>query len=137
MPEFEDAPKPSFVQKAQQQAFVRADVAATTRAFQDLDSRVAKLSDSIFQLAATAPNCSKEAFEEAWKKREELNQVHHDLANLESKIKSCMPPSSTARLTPQERQQIKGFYQTGLYTQQQLAEQYGVTQPTIGDIVRG
>jgi transposase-like protein len=47
-----------------------------------------------------------------------------------------MPHASTARLSDQERQQIKGLYLSRLYTQQQLAEQYGVSQPTIGDIVR-
>jgi transposase-like protein len=45
-------------------------------------------------------------------------------------------PQSSSRLTEEEKKQIKGLYLSGLYTQQQLANQYGVTQPTISDIVK-
>lgn len=128
--------QPSIVHAAQQQQITRSDVATTKRAFQDLKNQAEKLSNTVFQIAATAPNCTKEAFEEAWEQRNKLNAVNVELAKLEGEMATCMPSTSTARLGDKEKKEIRGLYATGLYTQQQLADQYGVTQPTIGDIVR-
>ena len=59
------------------------------------------------------------------------------MSGLQKQMLDLMPETSTARLSDNERQQIKGLYSSGLYTQQEIADQYGVSQPTIGDIVRG
>jgi predicted nucleic acid-binding Zn-ribbon protein len=125
-----------IVQAAQQQSFSRADIATTRRAFQDLQGQTEKLKNAIFQIATDTPHCSKESFDEAWKKRDQLNQVQAQMTVLQEQMNGIMPSASTARLSEIERRQIKGLYATGLYTQQQLADQYGVSQPTIGDIVR-
>jgi DNA-binding CsgD family transcriptional regulator len=131
------SPKSShIVQAAQQQSFTRTDIATTKRAFQDLQGQTEKLKEGIFNVAASAPQCSKEAFEEAWEKRDQLNKVQEQMGQLQAQMSDLLPEASTARLSDTERQQIKGLYATGLYTQQQLAEQYGVSQPTIGDIIR-
>ena len=45
-------------------------------------------------------------------------------------------PSSSASLSTQEKREIAGLYQSGLYTQKQLADQYGVTQSAISQSVR-
>ena len=125
-----------IVQAAQQQSFTRADIATTRRAFQDLQQQAGKLSDAIFQIAVTAPQCSRDAFQAAWEKRDALNKMQAQMAELQSQMDSIMPSASTARLSDNERRQIRGLYATGLYTQQQIADQYGVSQPTIGDVVR-
>lgn len=128
---------PPYLSEApQQQGFTRADVATTRRALHDLQKQAGKLSDAIFQLAATAPHVSHLAFKEAWEKRETLNKMQAQMVDLQAEMESILPSTSTARLSDNERRQIKGLYATGLYTQQQLAEQYGVSQPTIGDIAR-
>ncbi|MEI8573957.1 hypothetical protein U737_12225 [Methylomonas sp. LW13] len=137
MPTFADSTQQNIIQVAQQQQITRSDVATTKRAFQDLKDKAEKLSNTVFQIAASAQTCNKDAFEEAWKHRQELNEVNSELSKLEEKMAACMPSTSTARLSEKEKNEIRGLYATGLYTQQQLADQYGVTQPTIGDIVRG
>jgi predicted XRE-type DNA-binding protein len=103
---------------------------------QDLSGQTKKLRTAIWQLAATQPDCSKEVFEDAWKKREQLNQLNGQLASIGEQLERCLPRASTARLTEKERTEIKGLYNSGLYTQSQLAEQYDVTQPTISDITK-
>lgn len=124
------------VQAAQQQSFSRSDIATTRRAVQDLKDQTQKLSTAILQIAATSPDCAKEAFEAAWQQRHQLNQVQQQLNSLEQQIGNCLPHASTARLTDKERREIQGLYSSGLYTQGQLANQYGVTQPTISDITK-
>jgi DNA-directed RNA polymerase specialized sigma subunit len=132
------SPKSSqIIQAAQQQSITRADIATTKRAFQDLQGQAEKLKGALFSIAASAPHCSKESFEEAWSKRDQLNQVQQQMSGLQKQMLDLMPETSTARLSDNERQQIKGLYSSGLYTQQEIADQYGVSQPTIGDIVRG
>lgn len=125
-----------IVQAAQQQSFTRTDIATTRRAFQDLQQQAEKLGGAIFQIVTTAPHCSKEAYDAAWEKRQALNQMQAQMQHLQTQMEEIMPSASMARLSDNERTQIKGLYATRLYTQQELAVQYGVSQPTIGDIVR-
>ncbi|AMV47828.1 hypothetical protein [Paraburkholderia caribensis] len=131
----EDNPPP-ILQAAQQQSFSRSDVATTKRALQDLTTQTKKLQDAIWQIAATQQECTKEAFEDAWKKRGQLNEVNRQLASIGQHLEATLPRVGAARLTEREKTEIKGLYQSGLYTQSQLAEQYGVTQPTISDITK-
>ncbi|MBF6650433.1 hypothetical protein [Methylobacter sp. BlB1] len=133
---FRNDDKTKIFQVAQQQAISRSDIATTKRAFQDLRDKTQKLQDTIWQLATNASDCPKDAFQDAWDKRQELNQINKQLTAMEELISNCMPKASTARLTEKERTEIKGLYQSGLYTQAQLADQYNVTQPTISDIIK-
>lgn len=130
------APTVQVVQAAQQQSFSRSDIATTRRAVQDLKDQTQKLSNAILQIAATSPDCAKEAFEAAWQQRQQLNSAQQQLNSLEQQLSNCLPHASTARLTDKERKEIQGLYSSGLYTQGQLADQYGVTQPTISDITK-
>ncbi|MEB4592259.1 hypothetical protein VSS37_14825 [Candidatus Thiothrix sp. Deng01] len=129
-------PAVQVVQTAQQQSFSRSDIATTRRAVQDLKDQTQKLSTAILQIAATSPDCPRGAFEAAWQQRQQLNQVQQQLNSLEQQISNYLPHASTARLTDKERKEIQGLYRSGLYTQGQLADQYGVTQPTISDITK-
>jgi hypothetical protein len=103
----------------------RSDIATTKRAVQDLKDQTQKLSNAILQIAATSPDCAKEAFEAAWQQRQQLNSVQQQLTSLEQQLSNCLPHASTARLTDKERKEIQGLYSSGLYTQGQLADQYG------------
>lgn len=130
------APIESKRQVAQQQSFSRSDVATTKRAIQDLENETKKLRDAIMQMASTDSDCPQELFEAAWQKQKQLNLANKELASLKQRLNNCLPHTSTARITDKERKEIRGLYSTGLYTQGQLAEQYGVTQPTISDITK-
>lgn len=126
---------PAYVQVAPQ-AISRTDVASTRRAFQDLTTQVTRLQNEVARLVASEAFVSQESFQQAWDKRLQLNQLNERIAEVRQQTESFMPQPGGARLTERERNEIKHLYQSGLYTQQKLADQYGVTQPTIGDIVR-
>ena len=129
-------PDVPVLQVVQQQSFSRSELATKQRAFDDLKSLTQKASSEILRIAATSPNCTREAFEMAWKKRQELNSLQQQLDSIEQKLNDCLPPKGSARLTDKERKEIQGLYSSGLYTQAQLAEQYGKTQSTISDIIK-
>jgi hypothetical protein len=68
--------------------------------------------------------------------RANLNSLHEQSHSLRDQLLTGMPQvSSNAALSTLERKEIKGLHGSGLYTQQQLADQYGVTQPTISQCV--
>ncbi|OOF13053.1 MULTISPECIES: hypothetical protein [unclassified Salinivibrio] len=123
-------------EQKQQQCFTRSDVATTRRAIQDLKSQSEKLKGSLSQSLTEADNTSLEEFRTIWDKRDKLNQVNNQVKELEQSITEIMPSLSKAKLSNEEKNEIAGLYNSKLYTQSQLAEQYGVSQPTIGDVVK-
>jgi hypothetical protein len=123
-------------EQKQQQCFTRSDVATTRRAIQDLKSQSEKLKGSLNQSLAEADNTSFNEFKAIWEQRNKLNQVNNQVNELEQGIAEIMPSLSKAKLSNEERNEIAGLYNSKLYTQSQLAEQYGVSQPTIGDVVK-
>jgi len=124
---------PQFEQRVE---YSRTDVATTRRALADLESQASRLGQQIQQQMANANTANMEEFERAWKNRSQLNQVNEQISAVKATMEEMMPGASSARLSGEERTQIQGLYASGLYTQLQLANQYGVSQPTIGDVVR-
>lgn len=132
-----DDPKINIIQQqVAEQATTRSDVATMRRSISDLKSQVDRLQGNLTATLTQPKSMEFSNFELAWKQREELNQLHENISELESKLKQHAPSASSARLTEQERKEIRGLHSSGLYTQQQLADQYGVTQPTISDLLR-
>lgn len=123
-------------EQKQQQCFTRSDVATTRRAIQDLKGQSEKLKSSLSQALATADNTSMDEFQSIWSKREKLNQVNNQVNELEQSINEIMPSLSKTKLSDEEKNEITGLYNSKLYNQTQLAEQYGVSQPTIGDVIK-
>ncbi|WP_454843751.1 hypothetical protein [Rahnella aceris] len=116
--------------------YTRSDVATTRRALSDLENQASKLGEQISRQISTADTANMDEFKAAWDNRDALNTVNKQIASVRDTLSSMMPADSTARLSQQERTQIQGLYTTGLYTQTQLAAQYNVSQPTIGEIVK-
>lgn len=133
------APQAAQVVQAEQPAFSRAQVAATARAFQDINGQIEQARAVITNSMTNAATMGLEAFQSAWASRQQLNQLHAQAASLQAGLAQHMPAPSAfqGNLSPEERTQIVGLYNSGLYTQQQLAEQYGVSQPTVGRVVSG
>lgn len=133
------APLAAQVVQAEQPAFSRAQVAATARAFQDINGQIEQARGVISHSMSNAATMGHEAFQQAWNAREQLNQLHTQAASLQAGLAQYMPAPETFQgsLSTVERTQIAGLYASGLYTQQQLADQYGVSQPTVGRIVTG
>lgn len=123
-----------YQQRAEQTT--RSDVATINRSIQDLKNQASRLQNNLVSQMTQTQAVDMEDFKNAWQKREELNQLNQQITELEQKFKTHMPSMSNARLTDEERKQIKGLHSSGLYTQQQLADQYGVNQSTISDIVK-
>jgi len=132
-----DAPQVAQVAQAEQPAFSRAQVAATTRAFQDINGQIEHARNVIGHSMTNAASMGYGAFQQAWAAREQLNQLQGQATNLQTGLSQHMPAPSSfqGNLSEAERVQIRGLYQTGMYTQQQLADQYGVSQATIARIV--
>lgn len=131
------APIAVQVVQAAQPLFSRAQVAATTRAFQDISAQISQARDVVSNSMTDTATMGLAAFTAAWAAREQLNTLNEQAANLQAGLGQHMPAPAAFKgsLTPAERTQIGCLYNSGLYTQQQLADQYGVSQPTIGRIV--
>ena len=61
--------------------------------------------------------------------------LRESLKRHEQQILSALPQAKGGKLSDKERLEISGYYQTGHFTQDALAEQYGVSQSTIHEIV--
>ncbi len=133
----EPTSNPSAVVAQQQVAVTRTQVATTTRAIQDLSAQIQNAQSMLGAQMVTTPQMGLQEFQAAWQERDRLNQLHAQLHTLQDGLSKNMPSPSDfqVRLTDKERSEIRGLYASGLYTQQQLADQYGVTQPTIARIV--
>ena len=116
--------------------YSRSDVATTRRALSDLEQQSSRLGEQIQRQMATANTATPEEFRRAWENRSQLNQVNEQISAMRDTMERMMPGTGNARLSNEERTQIQGLYASGLYTQTELANQYGVSQPTIGDVVR-
>lgn len=123
-------------QQVAERATTRSDVATMRRSISDLKSQVNRLQNNLETTIAQSENMEYTTFQSAWEQRKELNQLNKTISEIKDRLKQHTPLPSNARLTEQERNEIRGLHSSGLYTQQQLADQYGVTQPTISDLLR-
>ena len=123
-------------QKISEQATSRSDVATVKRSIRDLQKQVSRLQNNLSSQLTRQEQVDYTSFQQVWANREKLNSLNQKISELEQEINHHIPSLGNARLTEEEKQQIKGLHNSGLYTQKELADQYGVTQPTISDIVR-
>ena len=123
-------------QKISEQATSRSDVATVKRSIRDLQKQVNRLQNNLSSQLTRQEQMDYASFRQVWTNREKLNSLNQKISELEQEINHHIPSLGNARLTEEEKQQIKGLHNSGLYTQKELADQYGVTQPTISDIVR-
>lgn len=123
-------------QKISEQATSRSDVATVKRSIRDLQKQVNRLQNNLSSQLTRQEQVDYTSFQQGWANREKLNSLNQKISELEQEINHHIPSLGNARLTEEEKRQIKGLHNSGLYTQKELADQYGVTQPTISDIVR-
>ena len=123
-------------QRISEQATSRSDVATVKRSIRDLQKQVGILQGNLSSQLTQNEQVDLASFEKAWENRQKLNSLNQKITELEQEISPHIPSLGNARLTEEEKRQIKGLHNSGLYTQKELADQYGVTQPTISDIVR-
>jgi hypothetical protein len=123
-------------QRISEQATSRSDVATVKRSIRDLQKQVGRLQSNLSSQLTQNEQVDLDSFSKAWDNRNKLNSLNQKITELEQEISPHIPSLGNARLTEEEKRQIKGLHNSGLYTQKELADQYGVTQPTISDIVR-
>ena len=123
-------------QRISEQATSRSDVATVKRSIRDLQKQVGRLQSNLSSQLTQNEQVDLDSFSKAWDNRKKLNSLNQKITELEQEISPHIPSLGNARLTEEEKRQIKGLHNSGLYTQKELADQYGVTQPTISDIVR-
>ena len=122
-------------QKISEQATSRSDVATVKRSIRDLQKQISRLQNNLSSQLTRQEQMDFTSFQQVWENREKLNSLNQKISELEQEINHHIPSLGNARLTEEEKRQIKGLHNSGLYTQKELADQYGVTQPTISDIV--
>jgi uncharacterized phage infection (PIP) family protein YhgE len=115
----------------------RSDVASVRRSMQDINQQIDNRRSRIDDVLRNNRSLSSEQIIDLLDNRENLNQLHTQASNLERQLVADMPQvPSNAALSTRERQEIQGLYRSGLYTQRQLADQYGVSQPAISQCTR-
>lgn len=121
----------------QHQTISRSDIADTTRSKQDLLKQISNLRNELTESMTNHKITDYNEINEMYEKKNDLVKLEDQVKELYEKIDSMQPSiNSNAKLTDNEVREIQGFAATGRYTQQQLAEQYGVKQPTISDVIR-
>lgn len=113
----------------------RSDTASVRRAIQDINRQIDNRRSNIDAVLRDARTLDTSSVTQLITERENLNQLHERSQELQNQLISNVP-SSSASLSTQEKREIAGLYQSGLYTQKQLADQYGVTQSAISQNVR-
>jgi len=113
----------------------RSDTASVRRAIQDINRQIDNRRSNIDAVLRDARTLDTSSVTQLITERENLNQLHQRSQELQNQLISNVP-SSSASLSTQEKREIAGLYQSGLYTQKQLADQYGVTQSAISQSVR-
>jgi hypothetical protein len=111
--------------------FSRTDVATTKRAWQDLTAQISKLNSEMYNDFADRSKDPVAILEN----RKRLIALEDRLKEIESQFNEHLPQIGSSRLTEAEKNEIRCLYASRLYSQQQLANQYNVSQPTISDIV--
>lgn len=115
----------------------RSDVASVRRSMQDINQQIDNRRSRIDDVLRNNRSLSYEQIKDLINNRENLNHLHTQASNLENQLVADMPQvSSNAALSARERQEVQGLYRSGLYTQRQLADQYGVSQPAISQCTR-
>lgn len=114
----------------------RSDIASIKRSIQDINEQIDKKRSSIDTVLRNSRTLDSAETLKLLKEREKLNHLNQTSEELQRKLLPDRPVSSAASLSTQERREIKGLYNSGLYTQRQLAEQYGVTQSAVSQSIR-
>jgi len=128
---------PTQVVLAEAPAATRTQAASAQRAFQDISGSIQQAQAALATAMTTAPVMGYDAFQQAWQARQALNGYQEQAAQLQQGLAQYIPTPSAfqVHLSDVEKVQIRGLYASGLYTQQQLSLQYGVSQATIARVV--
>lgn len=119
-----------YVIKTESRAMTRSEVAQGRRALQEMNDTLLAVERQLLHEDLTAANALEVA-----NKMVLASNLRKKLQEAAPMLQGAMPNAGNARLSARERQQVKGYYMTGNYTQEQLADQFQVSQATVSNIV--
>lgn len=126
----------SRIEEGGQMQMTRSNVAVVKLSVVSLEKQVEKIAQALIKDLINPINVGAKAFAQAWEKRNQLNTLNEKISSLNADIKNVLPIVGNARLSELEKNEIRSLYNSRLYTQQDLAASYGVSQPTIADVVK-
>lgn len=130
------SPTPIVAPSEQKQSTSREVVAQTKAALQSLEKTAKIEKESIEDTLKNQRVVTEEQFDALKTRRQNLNQINQAIDNLKDKLEPIINIKFKGKLTDDEKNTIAKQYDSNRFTQAELAEQYGVNQSTISDIVR-
>lgn len=129
--------KEALVSRAESRVQVtRSDVARLHRATQDIDRHINRSTQNIDAMLRENRHISTETLTNLATERNRLNDLHAESERLKKSLMTNAPVASNASFTDREKKEIKSLYESGLYTQKELALQYGVSQSAISQTTK-
>jgi hypothetical protein len=125
-----DQSSPSHVVHAESRAMTRSDAAAARRSIADTNKTLIALKHHLLSAPVTTLNADDVA-----KKFIAASELQECIDKNKDLLMQALPNNTGGKLSDRERTEIKGYYATGNYTQDALAEQYGVSQGTIHNVI--
>lgn len=122
--------KPAYRVQAESHVLSRSQVAAAKRSLTELGKSL----DLIQRQLINTP-VDQTSAQEVAEKLLAASALRESLKRNEQQILFSLPQTRGGKLSDRERQEIAGYYATGHFTQDALAEQYGVSQSTIHEVV--
>lgn len=117
--------------QSESKALSRADVAAARRNFEAVNQSLVDIQRHLLQAPLSDLNVNEVASQLM-----AAAQLRDTLKATVPLLTAALPKNTGGKLTDQERREIKGYYSTGRFTQEMLAEQYQVSQATIHNVIK-
>lgn len=121
---------PGYIIRTESREMSRSEVAQARRSFQEMNESLLAVERQLLHEDLRPENANEVA-----QRMVLASDLRRRLQAALPVLESSMPSAGNARLTDRERQQIQGYYATGNYTQDQLADQFQVSQSTVHNIV--
>ncbi|MBU7442159.1 hypothetical protein [Paraburkholderia fungorum] len=121
--------KTVLIAYAESPAMTRSDVAKARRSMQDLGHSLELVQRQLLNVPVDQTNALEVA-----ERLLAASRLKETLKQTQAAINESLPHGK-GKLSDEVRQEIAGFYLTGQYTQETLADQYNVSQSTVHEIV--
>jgi DNA-binding transcriptional regulator LsrR (DeoR family) len=120
----------AYVAQDESRMMTRAEAAAVRRTFADTEKSLIAIQRNLLSISVTEDNIATVS-----QQLMAASQLRESLKHCKNQLLQSLPNNTGGKLSDQERKEIAGFYHTGNYTQEVLAEQYQVSQGTIHNVI--
>ena len=122
--------KPAYKIQAESRVMSRSETAAAKRSMAELSKSLGVIQQQLINTPVDQTNAQAVA-----ERLLAASALRESLKRHEQQILSALPQTKGGKLSDRERQEISAYYQTGHFTQDALADQYGVSQSTVHEII--